>query len=114
MQVFIRLARRHGGQDQQEDVVDQNHTDWQQETPEHWLLVIKALVLVQSCEPAAVRFNEHKIKDDYSFVCSELRVMYPQFLLTVSQGVVFLVSYHQRGRHDGGWNSCKDSGLDSC
>lgn len=55
LQALICLAGGHGGQDQQDDAVDQNDTDWKQESPEHGLAVVKALFLVQSCEPAAAR-----------------------------------------------------------
>lgn len=58
MQVFVCLACRHRGQDQQDDVVDQNQSNWKQETPKHWLPVVKVFILIQSSEPAARRVNE--------------------------------------------------------
>lgn len=52
-QVGVCPACRQRGQEQQYDVVDQDQTDWKEETPKHRLPKVELFGLIQSCEPAA-------------------------------------------------------------
>lgn len=41
----------------------------------------------------------------------QIPVMYPQFFLTVSQRIIWPVSYPQRDRRDDDWNSWQEAEI---
>lgn len=47
----INFARGHGGENQQDDIVNQDQTDRKKESPKHWLPKVELLLLIQRCQP---------------------------------------------------------------
>lgn len=57
----FNFACSHGGNNQQDDVVNQDQADWKKESPKHRFSKVELFVLIQRCQPTTTaRGKEHK------------------------------------------------------